>query len=101
MGPPRVLPDTNLRQTHHHHHYHQAHIRFITTAFITQMQQDTEFIIKMEFKIHVLNLVLIYQSVSLSLTLIEEHFLKIKQLDMTTSVNLIVDRKTCLACENV
>lgn len=89
MGPPRVLPDTNLRQTHHHHH--QAHIRFITTAFITQMQQNTEFIIK----IHVLNLVLIYQSVYLSPALIEE------QLDMTTSVNLTVDWKTCLARENV
>lgn len=88
-----MLPDTNLRQTHHHHH--QAHIRFITTAFITQMQQNTEFIIKMEFKIHVLNLVLIYQSVYLSPALIEE------QLDMTTSVNLTVDWKTCLACENV
>lgn len=95
MGPPRVLPDTNLRQTHHHHHHHQAHIRFITTAFITQMQQNTEFIIKMEFKIHVLNLVLIYQSVYLSPALIEE------QLDMTTSVILTVDWKTCLARENV
>lgn len=81
-----MLPDTNLRQTHHHHH-HQAHIRFITTAFITQMQQNTEFIIKMEFKIHVLNLVLIYQSVYLSPALIEE------PLDMTTSVNLTVDWK--------
>lgn len=91
-----MLPDTNLRQTHHHHHHHhQAHIRFITTAFITQMQQNTEFIIKMEFKIHVLNLVLIYQSVYLSPALIEE------QLDMTTSVNLTVDWKTCLARENV
>lgn len=48
------------------------------------MQQNTEFIIKMEFKIHVLNLVLIYQSVYLSRALIEE------QLDMTTSVNLTV-----------
>lgn len=59
------------------------------------MQQNTEFIIKMEFKIHVLNLVLIYQSVYLSPALIEE------QLDMTTSVKLTVDWKTCLARENV
>lgn len=59
------------------------------------MQQNTEFIIKMEFKIHVLNLVLIYQSVYLSPALIEE------QLDMTTSVILTVDWKTCLARENV
>lgn len=59
------------------------------------MQQNTEFIIKMEFKIHVLNLVLIYQSVYLSPALIEE------LLDMTTSVNLTVDWKTCLARENV
>lgn len=59
------------------------------------MQQNTEFIIKMEFKIHVLNLVLIYQSVYLSPALIEE------QLDMKTSVNLTVDWKTCLARENV